>query len=258
MNNATVIIPTTGSPELKQAIESVLNQTYPTKCYVVCDGYEHYDKVALLVMKEKYKEDPNFEFCCLPINVGANGFYGHRVYAAFTHLVDTEYVAYLDQDNWLEPEHIHACVDTIESKKLDWCYSLRNIYNKDGTFVCQDNCESLGKWQTYHGMNHVDTNSYCIKSQVAIKLSQVWHGGWGQDRVFLSAISQYFPKYDCTGEYTANYRVDGGPGSVTSEFFLNGNKIMNDKYNGVFPWTKKEMLLSASSQDMILIKSDLG
>jgi hypothetical protein len=74
----------------------------------------------------------------------------------------------------------------------------------------------------------------------------------------LSAISRYFPKYDCTGEYTANYRVDGGPGSVTSEFFLNGNKIMNDKYNGVFPWTKKEMLLSASSQDMILIKSDLG
>jgi hypothetical protein len=160
------------------------------------------------------------------------------VYAAFTHLLDTTYVAYLDQDNWLEPDHIHECVDTIESKKVDWCYSLRNIYKGD-EFVCQDNCESLGKWQTYHGMNHIDTNCYCIKTEVAVKLAQIWHGGWGQDRVFLSAIAQYFPKFECTKTYTANYRVEGNAGSVTPEFFLNGNEVMKQKYNGEFPWQRK-------------------
>jgi hypothetical protein len=67
----------------------------------------------------------------------------------------------------------------------------------------------------------------------------VWHGGWGQDRVFLSVISQHFPKWDCTNHYTVHYRVDGGKGSVTADFFENGNKIMNEKYNGVFPWRKK-------------------
>ena len=36
--SATVIIPTTGSPELRKAIDSVLKQTYPTTCYVVSDG----------------------------------------------------------------------------------------------------------------------------------------------------------------------------------------------------------------------------
>lgn len=252
---ATVIIPTTGAPELRQAIESVLNQTYPTKVYVVSDGYKYHSSTRLIV-SEFNKE--NIEVCYLPLNVGANGFYGHRIYAAFTHLIDTPYIGYLDQDNWLEPQHIHSCIDTIEAKNLDWCYSLRNIYSKDSQFVCQDNCESLGKWKTYHGMNHVDTNTYCIKTEVAINLAQIWHGGWGQDRVFLSAITQYFSNWGCTGEYTVNYRVDGGQGSVTSDFFINGNKIMNDKYNGVFPWTKKQMSLSASSQDMILIKSDLG
>jgi hypothetical protein len=69
-------------------------------------------------------------------------------------------------------------------------------------------------------------------------LAQVWHGGWGQDRVWLSALSQYFPNYDCTGKYTVNYRVDGNPGSVNADFFHNGNNIMKQKYNGVFPWQK--------------------
>jgi hypothetical protein len=115
---------------------------------------------------------------------------------------------------------------------------LRDVYNKDATFVCHDDCESLGKWQTYHGVNHVDTNSYCLKTEIGVKLAQVWHGGWGQDRVFLGAIAQHFNKFDCTGEYTVNYRVDGGKGSVNAEFFINGNEVMNKKYNGTFPWRK--------------------
>jgi hypothetical protein len=104
--------------------------------------------------------------------------------------------------------------------------------------VCNDDCESLGKWKTYHGVNHIDTNCYCIKTEVAIKLAQVWHGGWGQDRIWLNVLSQHFSKFDCTGKYTVNYRVDGNAGSVNADFFLNGNKVMNEKYNGEFPWRK--------------------
>lgn len=245
---ATVILPTTGSPELYYAIESVMNQTYDTKCYIVCDGPEFVYAVKNFVRQfEKHPNYKNIMICNLPLNVGRNGFYGHRVYAAFTHLIDTKYVMYLDQDNWLEPNHVESCIKTIEDLGVDWCYSLRNIY--DGKkFVCQDNCESLGKWKTYHGLNHVDTNTYCLKTEIAIKLASAWHGGWGQDRVFLNAVTTYFPKYDCTQEYTVNYRVAGNEGSVTTDFFINGNKIMNEKYNGVFPWQKK----TSSSEDVLI------
>jgi len=235
--SATVIIPTTGSPEVRDAINSVLNQSYTTKCYVIVDGEENYDRAKAIV--DDYTHDERFRVCYLPINVGAKGFYGHRVYAAFTHLIDTDYVMWLDQDNWLYQSHVAKCVETIQKRNLDWCYSLRQIYNKEGKLVCFDDCESLGKWQTYHGIHHVDTNSYCVKTDVATKLASVWHGGWGQDRVFLATISQYFPKWDCTNEYTTCYRVDGGKGSVNAEFFINGNEVMNKKYNGDFPWRKK-------------------
>jgi hypothetical protein len=234
--NATVIIPTTGSPELRDALKSALSQNN-TNVYVVCDGEKYWGKVKPIV--DDYAGLENLKVCYLPINVGANGFYGHRIYAAFTHLINTKYVLYLDQDCWFEPWHVQSCIETIEKNNLDWSYSLRNVCDKEGNFICNDDCESLGKWQTYHGVNHIDTNCYCIKTEVAIKLAQSWHGGWGQDRVFLAVMSQYFPKFDCTGEYTVNYKVDGNPGSVNAEFFHHGNEVMKQKYNGVFPWRKE-------------------
>jgi len=235
--SATVIIPTTGASTLRDAIESVLKQSYKdTTCYVVCDGEEYKSKVKLIL-----DDYPQVKDCYLPINVGAKGFYGHRVYAAFTHLVNTDYVLYLDQDNWFYDKHVEYCVDTIQRRDLDWCYSLRQVHDKSGNFLAFDDCESLGKWKTYHGINHIDTNCYCLKTKTAIQLAQVWHGGWGQDRVFLGAISQYFPKFDCSNEYSVHYRLDGNKGSVTKEFFDNGNEVMFKKYNGVYPWRKKTL-----------------
>ena len=91
--SATVIIPTTGSLELKDAVGSVLAQTYESTCYIVSDGPKSHSRTRYYTDDFLYRK--NMERCYLPINVGANGFYGHRVYAAFTHLIDTDYVLYL-------------------------------------------------------------------------------------------------------------------------------------------------------------------
>lgn len=230
---ATVIIPTTGADTLGQAVTSVLSQTYPTRCYVVVDGADNSLAVDLI---NDFKKEKLVDIAVLPVNVGANGFYGHRIYAAFTHLVNTEYLCYLDQDNWFEPNHVETCIQTLRDKNLEWCYSLRNIYSGN-KFECQDNCESLGKYPSYHGINHIDTNSYFLRRELVLQLASVWHGGWGQDRVFYSVIRDMLPKYNCTGLYTLNYRVGGNAGSVTAEFFHNGNQIQQQRYNK-FPWQK--------------------
>ena len=234
--SATVIIPTTGSPEVKKAIQSVLDQTYQTTCYVVCDGEEHMD--AAMAVTQEFKKYKKLKFAALQLNVGAKGFYGHRIYAAFPHLVDTEFVLFLDQDNWLDPDHVLSCVHTIRNGNLQWAYSLRKIVDKDGNFLINDDCESLGKWASFQGYNHVDTNAYCIPTVIATKICQVWHGGWGQDRIFLQAMSQHFPNYDTTGKYSVNYRLDGNPGSVTKEFFEQGNKTMAETHGEKLPWRK--------------------
>jgi glycosyltransferase involved in cell wall biosynthesis len=258
--SATVIIPTTGAPELRKAVDSVIKQTHKdTVCYVVIDGEQNYGKTSS-VLRDIWSH-PKLKVASLPINVGANGFYGHRVYASFSHLVNTDYVLYLDQDNWFDPNHVQSCIDLIEANGLQWCHSLRKIADKDGNYICNDDCESLGKYKMVNSdYNHCDTNTYCLPKITAIQCASAWHGGWGQDRVFLKAISKFFPKFDGTGQYTVNYRIGGNDGSVRKEFFEHNNAIMNKQYNGEFPWRKENLKTSSSaaSQDIITISSNLG
>jgi hypothetical protein len=133
---------------------------------------------------------------------------------------------------------VESLVNTIEQNNIDWSYSLRKIVDSEGNYICNDDCESIGLWAPYAQYNHIDTNCYCIKTSIATKVASVWHGGWGQDRVFFNTLFQHFRNVRCTGEYTVNYRLGGNEGSVKSEFFLLGNKVVEQRYNGVYPWRK--------------------
>ena len=155
-------------------------------------------------------------------------------------LVDQDYWLALDQDNWFEPDHVEKMIHTCETKNLRWCHSLRKIYDANGRYICDDDCESLGRYPIFLDGDHhlVDTSTYCIKRDVIVALAPAWYSGWGGDRRFYSIISQRVPEFDCSGEATVCYRLDGNPNSVNADFFLNGNQIQRQKYTGVFPWRK--------------------
>lgn len=237
----TVITPTIGAKTLVDAVRSVRDQTYSkVKHYVVCDGYQ-YHMTAHEVLDEAGLTDlPNFQSTCLYENVGANGFYGHRIYAAFPHLINSDYIFFLDEDNWYEPNHVETLVEVLK-KGNEFAHSLRNIYDKDGKFVCQDNCESLGKWPIYFSHDNpqylVDTSSFAFNREFLIQVSNLWHSGWGGDRRFLYAVKDKV-QWDGSGKYTLNYRLDGNPGSVDEAFFMKGNDEQAERYKGEFPWVK--------------------
>lgn len=232
-----VIVPTTGAPTLRQAVDSVLAQTHPdTFAYVVVDGPEH--ALAAAAALEGVAAG-RVLVCSLPQNVGGAGFYGHRIYAAFVHLVaDARYVAFLDEDNWLEPEHVRTCLDAIAAGDLQWVHSLRAICSENAERVCLDDCESLGRWPTFQGKHLVDTNCYFLPIGAAIATANAFHGGWGRDRVLFSRLAERFPGYGCTGRYTVNYRMKNDA-VARWEFFRGGNAAMAERYvfsGGAFPW----------------------
>ena len=232
--SATVVIATTGAHMLEDAIRSVGAQTHAeTNCWVVVDGPQFVAPV--LAITQKY---PNISIIALPENTGANGFYGHRIYAAVSYLINSDYVLYLDQDNWMSPDHVSSQIENCERNGLDWGYSLRSIWDKQGSYLLDDNCESLGKWPIYLSDQHhlVDTSCYCIRREVITRIGGAWYGGWGGDRQFFAAISHHFPKFGTTGKHTLCYRLDGNPGSVNQDFFVQGNAVMQKRYPGGFPW----------------------
>lgn len=234
-----VVTPTIGSEYLKQCINSVDKQTHENLThYIFADGSEHFDKV-----NKQLEGASKAKLVWLEENVG-KGWYGHRVYAACSFLVDADIICYLDEDNWIEPNHIEKIVGKIKEGN-DWVYSLRKIFDKNGQYICEDNCESLGKWPVYFTPDayHIDTSCFGIKRDIAIHVGHSWYGQWGADRKFFNALKQNFPKYDCTNDFTVCYRLDGNPNSVTKEFFEQGNETNNQKYNGKFPWKNGTKIL---------------
>ena len=235
-----VVTPTIASEHLKKCIDSVDKQTYEDIVhYIFIDGCQYEPKAReILVGASKTR------MIELEENVG-KGWYGHRVYAACSFLVNADVICYLDEDTFLEPNHIETVVKKLQEGN-DWVYSLRNIHDKEGKFLCEDNCESLGKWPVYFNseVHHIDTSCFAVRRDVAVRIGHAWYGQWGADRQFFGALKNHFSKYSCTNQYTTNYRLDGNENSVNEEFFIEGNKINSEKYQGNFPWKSGKEFIS--------------
>jgi glycosyltransferase involved in cell wall biosynthesis len=235
-----VVTPTIASEHLVKCIDSVDKQTYEDIVhYIFIDGCQYEPKAReILVGSSKTR------MIELEENVG-KGWYGHRVYAACSFLVNADVICYLDEDNFFEPNHIETVVKKLQEGN-DWVYSLRNIHDKEGKFLCEDNCESLGKWPVYFNpeVHHIDTSCFAVRRDVAVRIGHAWYGQWGADRQFFGALKTHFPKYSCTNQYTTNYRLDGNENSVNEEFFIEGNKINSEKYQGNFPWKSGKEFIS--------------
>ena len=224
-----VITPTTGKDTLEKAVQSVANQTVKTEHLIVEDGIEA-DVLFDLSLT------PNARIMTLAENVGGNGWYGHRVYAAMPLMVNADYILFLDEDNWFEPNHVETLLQKIKSKDLMWSYSLRKIVDESGQYVCDDDCESLGRNPTYydHTLNFVDTNCYCFKREYLVRVAHSFYGQWGADRGFYKVAASALPAFGCTGEATVNYRA---PERLLN-MFREGNEVMKKAYVDL-PWRKK-------------------
>lgn len=243
-----VVTPTIASEHLAKCIDSVDKQTYDNIVhYIFIDGCQYEPKAREILVGS-----PNTRMIELEENVG-KGWYGHRVYAASSFLVNADVICYLDEDNFFEPCHIEKMVRKLQ-EGYDWVYSLRKVVNKDGEFLCEDNCESLGKWPVYFNPEvfHIDTSCFAIRRDIAVHIGHAWYGQWGADRQFFNALKHHFPKYECTNQYTTNYRLDGNANSVSEEFFTEGNKINTEKYQGVFPWKTGQQFINVGPGISIL------
>lgn len=239
--SVAVIVPTIGSTKLAKAFESLQSQTYGNMTIVlVSDGID-YDGVLSLeefLLEETPAEKP-VEVIHLPFNTGGDGYYGHRIYASIPHVLDHDFILFLDEDNWYEPDHIETIVQTFnDNPDAQFVHSLRNIYREDERFVCQDNCESLGAHPVWwNEMEHlVDTSTYAFRRDFIHRTCGLWHSKWGGDRKFFYSVRG--TPFACTGKYTVNYRLDGNGNSVKADFFIEGNRVMAEKYNGVLPWVR--------------------
>jgi hypothetical protein len=237
--SVTVITPSIGGPHLWRAIASVQAQTYPYLHHlVVADGSECHERVRACLPCEPRHQ---LHLLALPYNVGGDGFLGHRVYGAAPFLANSRYVAFLDEDNWFEPDHVASLMAKITAEGLVWAYSLRKIVDTDGRYVCNADCESLGQWPTWNKTGHlVDTSCYMLRRDVALFANAIWYRRFrdeeNPDFALCRKLLKNYPRCSTNGKYSVNYRVGSSRESVQAAFFIQGNEVTQQLYGEHLPW----------------------
>jgi glycosyltransferase involved in cell wall biosynthesis len=250
----SVITPSTGSPLLKQAVESVLRQEYDDiEYYIFIDGKER-EEATFKVLDEIQLPKTNLHTITLPFPTGIDRFNGHRIFGSSAYLARGDLIAFLDEDNWYDSNHFSTLVKTMIDYRLDWTYSLRKIMSPDGEFLTNDDCESLGIWKACIGdFRHVDTSCYLLKRADAISISPIWYKQFRDDSthtpdaIICNKLVDFQTTFGTNGLHSVNYRLGGSSVSVRLEFFEKGREIMRQRYPHGFPWYKGP----ATSRDYI-------
>jgi len=238
LKTAAVVTVTNGKRpwELSNCIASVKAQTYPVVHYIVCDeGFNQYAELRRLY--------PELRICYWDSYVGGKDVEGRRLYAASAFLVNEDVTFFCNDDDWYKPNHVQSIMAKID-EGYDWAYCLRSVYDKDGVYVLDDDCEALGElhdcWQA-QGHRFVDWCMWGMKTENLKMIASVLaQPGWGGDRKFYATAKQVFPKFTWSGERTFCFRLGGNEYSVDRGFFEKGNYTMLQKYDNKLPWLNHE------------------
>ncbi len=238
MKLVSIITSTIGRPHLARCVESVKRQSYPNiQHLVVVDGPANHDRAEAILAKYE-----GIDVFILPYPTRS---WGGRIYAAIPHLSKGDFIMNLDDDNFLEPDHVESLVKTIGAEP--WAYSLRN-FTVDGLFVMRDNYNSLGllhrdlnEVPAHLDARHVDTGCYLFRRDVSLEFSRYWcanrfeEQAFFNDREFFTALIAKFPTADCSFNYSLNYEL---PTSHVM-WARRQNEKMLAQFNGKLPWLER-------------------
>ena len=198
--DVAVVMPTILRPCIATAVESVFRQTFA-------------GRIQLLIGVDKAAETPTDLDAVLqrrPAAVSAlvltlpystsirhGGVHpatdGGSLRSILSFMANTRYVAYLDDDNSWEPEHLDGVMRAIQGKV--WAYSLRMLIDEtNGRELGVDRWDSVGpnagRFASQGGL--VDPNCLLVDKLAAARTFGRWSEGPGvtSDRNFFAAIRE--------------------------------------------------------------------
>jgi glycosyltransferase involved in cell wall biosynthesis len=232
----TVITSSIGRPELRQCIESVRAQTYPVRHAVYVNGPAFHEPARAVLM-----DYPEIQAVYLPEDTGNYNGSGPGcagVFAAAPFLTRSDWVFFLNDDDFYDPDHVESVMAFAKSNDLKWAYSLRRFVGKDGAPVCDDNWCSLGYWPIY-GTNEyvVDNSCYAMQRCLAERYALAWTvSPLIGDRCMLMALKESGARSGCTGRSTVNYRIGTGSAPDEPEKYHQAAARMRAEFPNGFPW----------------------
>lgn len=265
--SSVVITPTIGRGHLRQCIASVQGlRGSNLEHLLVVDGSMYEFEVRKILASEPHNSHPT-EIVVLNHGTGCGSFNGYRICAAFSLLVNADIVFFLDDDNWFDFDHLESCLNVLDRFNVDWAFALRRLCRENGSFLIDDNSNSLGFWRrdvSYKGPSDrleqrfidfyssypflVDTNCYALRRELLVELAPLLLDG---DCIFSTHLVRNVAGA-CTGTRSVNYRVRANSEMSTYSYVETGNSGMDARYCGNLPWMCAQRL-----EPLSLLRTDL-
>lgn len=206
----TVLTPTIGTKYLEQACQSVASSEAPASTEIrhllVVDGAQD-------VKTTSYITEVAQRYGCatlwLPDNTNSfrgERWYGHRIYGYASQLINSDYVCFLDEDNFYRPDHIRQVQRKAEEHGIGW--SRRTIVTEDNRIIGYDDFEAICKPDNL-GYTLIDTSCWCFANRCLGFATNIV-GKWGADRqltTFVAGFKSVATLQEAgTGEHTLVYR----------------------------------------------------
>jgi len=189
MNCVSVIIPwgkATG--DINRAIQSVLDQTLKAdKVLVLSNGTIKSDDVRAL--------QKSFDLSIVNIYQmrGCSNANTARNYGAA--LSGSNWVAYLDSDDWWDASHLEQSMYVLKHTKSDFIYSGMRVYSKNGNVneMVAEDYQKSGCIENYL-LKYLpaQTSSYVIKREVVLENPWDFSLRRHQDFDFLARLGRYY------------------------------------------------------------------
>jgi hypothetical protein len=219
MHPVAVIIPTTLRPSLLRAARSVFRQDLGERFQLLIGIDAALGEPAVL---EAVKAEcpPHVTLTVLDLgystSVRHGGFYPNSFSGSLrtilSYAADSQYVTYLDDDDWWEPDHLSSLLEAVDGR--DWAFSYRWLVDREtGWTICRDEWDSIGPWR---GINKDRFGGFCCPSTLIMNKNSchfifphwslaAFADGGGEDRLVFDEIKD--ANWASTGKYSCFYEM---------------------------------------------------
>lgn len=215
-SDVAVCVQTVLRPCVERAVESVFEQDFRGTIHLVVGVDAALGSRDVLRRLERKAPrnvsmtvvDPGYSTSVRHGGLYSNHF-GGATRTICSYLANSQYVAYLDDDDWFAPEHLRTLREAVANRA--WAHSMRwfvNPYNLEP--MCVDTLENTGP---NSGFYEAQGGFACPSTLMLDKLKchfilPLWAfagtpRGDGEDRVVFAHLRETFPDCGQTGEATA-------------------------------------------------------
>lgn len=222
----TIITPTYNRPdELAHAVESVLNQTHKDFQVIIVNDSPDCDYTNF---ENKYSSNAKIIYIKNKENFGVN--FSRNIALEKTKDLDSDYVIFLDDDDWLYPDALEKINKILEKDKHEWLITNRTLSDKNLVKVKQENITKYNYFLDALIFKKITGDmTHAIKSSIATQFCFSTKVKQGEEWFYFIQIPYTLNYKNINTTDSEGYAIDGLTDQLKTKYKENTKSLWKEK-----------------------------